>query len=138
MEVPIFLAADYSNKDAGGKLNVLGVFNRIHAKSFPARHRSLYLVIRIELVLGEFDIEHDTKILFVDEDGLEKGTYPLAFTVERPVTGHSAFADLLLQLEGLPLDSAGRHEFRLIVNRDVKAILPIDVVLLPANASDPE
>jgi hypothetical protein len=127
MQVPIFLAADYASQEAGGKLNVLGIFNQIYVSAFPAALKSLYLVIRIELELGEFDEEHAIKIIFVDEDGREKGHQSLTFSTPRPGSTFNAFIDLLVQIEGLLLEAPGRHEFRLVVNRDTKSILPIEV-----------
>jgi len=35
---------DYFSIDAGGKYSLIGIFERIGAQSFPAIHRSLYIV----------------------------------------------------------------------------------------------
>jgi len=61
-----FLTADYANREQTGKLNVLGVFNRIFSHKFPAKHHRLYVVIRMHAELGEFDTDHDLKVLFLE------------------------------------------------------------------------
>jgi len=34
----LLLVADYANVTDNGKLNVMGIFQRLHAREFPARH----------------------------------------------------------------------------------------------------
>lgn len=128
MEAVIFLAADFANHEASGKLNVLGVFNRIYARDFPAIHRRLYLVIRMLSGLGEMDTKHDLKIVFYDEDGKELGAQQGEFEIPRPKSGKQAAADIVLEVSDLYLPQPGNYEFRLVVDREVKGIIPIEVV----------
>jgi len=53
MELDFGLLADAATVDASGKLNVLGVFDRIQARDFPARHGRLSLVLRFSAGVGE-------------------------------------------------------------------------------------
>lgn len=53
MELDFGLMADAATIDASGKLNVLGVFDRIQAREFPARHGRLALVLRFSAGLGQ-------------------------------------------------------------------------------------
>ncbi len=46
MDVPLALIADAANISEEGKLNVLGVFNRITARELPATHPQLTLVLK--------------------------------------------------------------------------------------------
>jgi hypothetical protein len=127
MQVALFLAADFAKIDANGKLDILGVFNRINAVSFPAKHRTLFLVIRIIATFGEYDLDHPFKLLFVDEDGEEQQpTLEGIMRFEKPPTGTQVQADTILQLGDLPLPRQGRYEFRLLINQDVKGILPLE------------
>jgi hypothetical protein len=128
MEVPIFLSADYANQERAGKLNVLGIFNIIKAKKFPVRHRTMYLVLRVAAQLGEYDIEHEMKILFLNQDGDELGRQEGNFTIPRPESGTQGTIDLIIEVGDLILPALGRYEFRLIINKDVKAVIPLDVV----------
>jgi hypothetical protein len=53
MEIDFALLADAATVDAAGKLNVLGVFDRIQARDFPARHGRISLVMRFSAGVGE-------------------------------------------------------------------------------------
>ncbi len=128
MEVPFFLAADFANKSENGKLNVLGAFNVINAVNFPAIHRSLYLVIRLGLEYGEFDIEHEFRILLIDEDGNELGQQPGSIVVGKPEKGRRVFSDIIMEIRDLQLEKPGSYEFRFIINKETKGIASIDVV----------
>lgn len=128
MDAVLFLAADFVNYEASGKLNVLGIFNQIVAKEFPAKHRRLYLVVRLVAQLGEFQTQHDFKIAFFDEDGHELGGQQQKIEVPRPERGKQATLDLIVEVNDLLLPAPGRYEFKLIVNRDVKGSVPIDVI----------
>jgi len=128
MDAVLFLAADFANHEASGKLNVLGIFNQIMAKEFPARHRRLYLVMRLVAQLGEFQTQHDLKIAFFDEDGHELGGQQQKIEIPRPERGKQAAVDLIVEVNDLQLPTPGRYEFKLIINRDVKSSLPIDVI----------
>jgi len=136
MDVPLFLVAEYANKSENGTLNVLGIFNIIKSMQFPARHRLLYLVVRIALEYGEFDVEHDFKILFIDEDGHELGENIGKLKVARPDTGGRVFADLIIQVGDLILEKPGPHEFKFIINREVKGVAPIDVVKIQSENAE--
>ncbi len=130
METVLFLAADYANHETSGKLNILGIFNRIFVRGFPARHRTLYLVIRVAAALGEYDTKHDLKIVFYDEDGHELGAQNGELLIPRPDSGKQAQADLIIGITDLLLTKPGTYEFRLIINKDLKGSLPIDVILM--------
>ncbi len=94
MEVPYLLAADYANMERSGKLNVLGIFNGVAADQFPTVHRTIYLVMRLMATHGEFEIEHDILILFVDEDGNHLLELPGTFKLTKPHSGGKVYADL--------------------------------------------
>ena len=46
MEIDLALTADAATIDGSGRLNLLGVFDQISARRFPARHGRLALVLR--------------------------------------------------------------------------------------------
>ncbi|MBW3661363.1 MAG: hypothetical protein KY397_07005 [Gemmatimonadetes bacterium] len=70
MEVTLAVCCDAANVSREGKLNLLGIFNSIHAGSFPATHPHLSLVLRVEARLGE-EGDYPLEIRLVDEDGGE-------------------------------------------------------------------
>lgn len=42
------MLCDYANATGDGKINCMGIFDRLYAMSFPALHRELYLVTALE------------------------------------------------------------------------------------------
>lgn len=134
MQMALFVAADYANKSDLGKLNIMGIFNNIYANKFPARHRQLYLVIRLIAVLGEYHTQHDMRILFLDEDGNEIINRGGQIKIEHPKDGKQALAEFIIEVGDLLLPQSGNYEFRLIINREVKGIIPIEAIQLEAPA----
>jgi hypothetical protein len=124
--------ADFANLDAGGKLNIIGAFNTIRAKRFPAVHPSMYLVAKIFAELGEFGRERDYSILFFDEDANELGRIEGRFTFPQPTAQqrHSEF-NLIVAMRDIPFPKQGRYEFRLLVNDSLLGTVPLDIVELP-------
>ena len=70
MEVDLALVADAATVDGSGKLNILGVFDRISASSFPAPHPHLSLVLRFMATMNEAGT-HGVEIRLLDPDGGE-------------------------------------------------------------------
>jgi hypothetical protein len=103
------------------------------ATEFPIKHKRLYLVIRIAAGLGEHDTQHRLKIVLYDEDAQEMGAQEGIIRFAFPKGGRQAEADLILEIADLTLPKRGRYEFKLIINQDVKATLPLDVDLLMPN-----
>lgn len=92
MESALFVAADFANKTESGKLNILGVFTAIYANKFPAIHKRLYLVIKLVAGFGEYETEHDFRVIFVDADGNKLVNIPGKLVIEHPKGGKQATA----------------------------------------------
>lgn len=133
MELRIFLLADFANVDTGHKLNIIGAFNTVTAREFPATHPSIYLVAKVAAQLGEFGKQFDYQIVFFDEDAEELGKLAGKFTFLQPKgkQRHSEF-NLVIALRDIQFAKAGRYEFRLLVNNSVLGVVPLDVVRLEA------
>ena len=138
MKTDIFLVADFAEKASNGKLNILGIFDRIYAQEFPVKHRTMYLVARIIANLGEYNTIHDVKILFLDEDGNELGGVDGQVTWTVPAGVDRAIAVLTLEVADTILAEPGRYEFRLLINKQVHGVIPIDVIQLEKPESPAE
>src|SRR6266516_902993 len=62
MEVKLALLADGANVSREGKLNLLGIFDTLFARSFPTTHPQMQLVIRFEAAAHERSEEHTTEL----------------------------------------------------------------------------
>jgi Family of unknown function (DUF6941) len=131
MEARILLVADFANVDALGKLNIIGAFNRIFVREFPAKHALLYVVIRLAVELGEFGKERNLSIILYDEDSGERWkSGELKFSVAPPEGGHSVDFHPIVAIQNLEFEKPGRYEFRVFVNDDLKGTIPLDVAKL--------
>jgi len=128
MNILLFLAADYADEGKSGKLNIHGIFNNIHASQFPTKHPMMYLVIKIAAELGEYDTDHDLKILFLDEDGEELAVITGTLRFGHPSKFGRAEAQLIIQVGNMPFPKPGRYEFRLVMNTHVLSVIPLDVI----------
>lgn len=70
MEVDLALLADAATIDGSGKLNILGVFDRLNTASFPTRHPHLSLILRFAAGLDEAG-RHEIEIRLKAPDGAE-------------------------------------------------------------------
>lgn len=133
MELRIFLLADFANVDVGHKLNIIGAFNSIGARQFPAVHPSMHLVAKIAAELGEFGNEQDYSILFFDEDAQELGKIEGKFTFPQPKNNQrSSEFNLVIALRDIVFPKSGSYEFRLRINGHVLGVVPLELIDLPS------
>lgn len=131
MKVKRLLVADYATVDQAGKLSVFGIFSRIYAHSFPARHRLMYLITTLDVELGESGDTRTLTIKFTDPDGQEVWVYTQNFETPKPEEGRQPEVNILLELRDFLFPKAGGYDFNVYIDKDFKEHLPIDVELIP-------
>jgi len=133
MKVTLALLADFANKAVDGKLNVLGVFNTIFAEKFPAVHPEMKLVIRFELHPAEMEEPKKVQIRLVDAQGTKIFELSGEMKVQAPPgegpRGEMFHYDNILSMNGLPIQAPGDYEFVILVNGEVKALVPLKAVV---------
>jgi hypothetical protein len=140
MQVKLALLADYANVTAEGKLNILGIFDRISVHEVPVVHPQMHLILRIEAHPAERDRVHNVEIRLYDPDG------QTVFEVKGDVVpqgsvGQTVATNQILTLNNLQLAKAGGYTFVVLVNNDLKSEIPLGVELdqprftAPANDS---
>jgi len=128
MEVDLALLADAATIDASGKLNILGIFDRLSAGSFPVQHPHLVLILRFSAGVQEMG-RHRVQIRLRDPankeamhiDGemqLGAGPRALAQGVKVP---H------ILHLDGLVFSGAGSYFFEVLVDGEHHVSVPLTV-----------
>jgi hypothetical protein len=125
MRLQLLLAADCANLTGDGKLNIMGVFNQINAVKFPAKHPSMYLIIKLEAELGEYGKTKDIAVLFQDEDG--KQILELSATAKVPSGGggRRPEVNLILNFPDLIFPTPGAYQFVILANQEYKGDLTI-------------
>lgn len=128
MEIDLAILADAATIDAGGKLNVLGVFDRINASSFPARHGRVAMVLRFTAGLHEAG-EHELEIVLKDPDGEEMVRLDgnIHFGPGPMHTGGEIRVPHVLNLDGLVFEEPGRHSFDLRVDGEHHRSISLNV-----------
>lgn len=138
MNVTFALLADYTTTSKEDKFSVIGIYDRIGARSFPARHPQLQLAIRINTTRA--DMGHDRQIMvdLVDSEGktLQKaeGMIGIPRDIPRPPT-----MNLVMVFEDTVFQEAGAYQFNIFIDGRMEAEVPLALELIsdgqkPANA----
>lgn len=128
MEVDLALLADAATIDSSGKLNILGIFDRLGATSLPTRHPRLSLVLRFSAGVDEIGT-HQVGIVLMSPDGQEV----LRIDGEMNLTGgpHAVAGGVLvphiLNMDGLVFPVAGRYAFDVRVDGEHQVSIPLTV-----------
>jgi hypothetical protein len=127
MEIDLALLADAATIDASGKLNILGIFDRIGVVQFPAQHGRVTLVLRFTAGTSEIG-SHDVHIRMSDPGGAEV----LSLNGEMQLVGGPSVRDgirvpHILNLDGLVFTRPGMYSFDVKVNGEHHVSLPLSV-----------
>ena len=124
------LLCDHAHRDlATGKFTLLGIFDRVHAKSFPTTHGPFAIYLNLTNLNGSYDLAVQV-LRSADESAVGETKSSQAITVRDPL----ARVEMAMNLPGgLPLEKPGAYVFRLVVNG--KSIQ--DVVMQIVAAAEP-
>ena len=129
MDLLHLLVADYANLTREGKLNVMGIFNRIFTTTFPARHPEMYVIAKLSASPAEYGQTRRITIKLLNEDATEEiVNFSSDFQVPREVGGQRVETNHILQLRDTTFQRAGSYQFSVIVDNDEKGSLSIYVV----------
>ncbi|HUP19634.1 MAG TPA: hypothetical protein VM778_06745 [Gemmatimonadota bacterium] len=114
MEVTLAVCCDAANVSREGKLNLLGIFNSIHAARFPAAHPHLALVLRVEARMGE-EGTHPLEIKLVDEDGKQLFEVNGQLQLQGARPGRPMTAQTIIDMNNFQLPRAGTYSFEIFL-----------------------
>ena len=126
MEVDLALLADAATVDASGKLNILGIFDRISASGFPAQHPHVSLVLRFGASLNEAG-DHKVEIVLRDPDGGEvvRLDGDIKVGLGPPATGGRIRVPQVINMERLVFQRPGRYSFDVGVDGEHQVSVPL-------------
>lgn len=127
MKLLLLLAADYANTTGDGKLNVMGIFRDINAYSFPARHSSMYLVVKFGAELGEYGDTRTLTVKLRDPDGNEIMSLSGPLVIPESKGGIIPEVNAILELKDIIFSKPGPYQFVVLIDKDYKGDLPIYV-----------
>jgi len=128
MEIDMALLADAATVDASGKLNILGIFDRISVVELPAHHPHLSLVLRVSASMDEAGV-HKMEIILQDPGGsrvmgmngdLHVGPGPV-------LSGGQVKIPQVLNIDRLVFPTAGRYAFDVSLDGEHHASIPLFV-----------
>jgi hypothetical protein len=127
MKVEIFTLCDAATADSGGKLNILGSFDRLNANTTPVTHPLCALAIKLRFERLE-EGQKRISISFVDSDG--KAVMPMldaGSQVTFPPGESSVTACIVLQIQQMKLPNFGEYSIDLAVDGRHEASIPLFV-----------
>jgi Family of unknown function (DUF6941) len=128
MDVDLALLADAATIDGSGKLNILGIFDRLTTASFPTRHPRLSLVLRFAAGLDEVG-PHEVQITLKSPDGKEVVRIDGEMNLAPGPTGAggAVLVPHILNMDGLIFTGAGRYSFDVRVDGQHQVSIPLTV-----------
>jgi hypothetical protein len=125
-------AADY-----GGKLCLLGAFDTILVRQFPAQHPFCSVALRI--VFRDTDEgKHALRVNLIDDDGqslLPKIENP--FEIRLPENQFFATQNLVFNLQGMLFKKPGQYSIDISLDGTMIARIPLQVLLMPPEGGTP-
>lgn len=128
MEVHVAVLADAANVAPPGKLNMLGVFDTIHASSFPALHPAMALVLRLKVSYEDANSSHRLSVKFQDEDGKQIGGAQSMVTVKEVEAGKFGHVNQILNFAGVRFAKPGHYVFQVFWDDALKTQIDLLVV----------
>lgn len=103
--------ADEANVSQEGKLNLMGIFDRIAAADFPVAHPKLVFAFRVEAEFADSGRMFPVRVTMEDEDG--EVLFEAAGELMAPhvAPGEYSTANQLFSLVGLQFPRAGMYRF---------------------------
>jgi hypothetical protein len=130
MECTLALLADFANREENGKLNVLGIFDRVQSPKYPYAVPQFFVVIKLTAGPAEYGSKKDVQIVLLDPDGRPKGKINAKGEVPTPEEGGRAAMELVLGMIGVPFEKPGNYAIAVLVNGEEKASIPLEAVLV--------
>lgn len=124
MEIEIFTLSDFA-QDNNSKLTIVGTFDSIHTKQFPATHAACTVACRLRFAAKEIG-EHDFKLRLIDANAKEI-IQPIQgnINITTPPNGQFVTINIVVNFNQLKFETPGRYSFELYIDGDWKSGLPL-------------
>ena len=133
MKVRWVVLCDFANMSKEGKLNLMGVFDQITSKNYPAIHPSMFLVIRFDVDPAEFGHQQKIIVKLADEDG-KKILEASAELTPNGEGGRGLYVDNVLALQNVVFPHEGRYSVDVLVNNNAQGHVGLNMLKAPISA----
>lgn len=126
MDVDLALLADAATVDASGKLNILGIFDRLTAREFPVQHRRLSLVLRFAAGVDEAGT-HKAEISLRTPGGRDLIHLDGEMNLDPGPAASGAVIHVphVINLDGLVFPEPGQYSFEVKVDGEHHVSVPL-------------
>lgn len=131
IRVSFAVLADCANVSREGKLNILGIFDRIFASNLPFVHPQIHLVITFEADRADADRDHKVAVELIDADGGRLFSIEGGLRFGPPPPGERVRVNHVIQLNNLKFERYGPYDFKILVNNEVRSSFPLTVAEAP-------
>ncbi len=128
MDCTLSLVADAANNADNGKLNVLGVFDRVSTDKYPYLLPQMFVVITFKASAAEFGRKKKFEIVLVDPDARNLTKISASGNVPKPDAGTKATMQIILQMVNTPFPKPGPYQISVLVDGDEKASIPLEAI----------
>jgi hypothetical protein len=128
VKVEVFSLCDFASVDAGGKLNIIGVFDSMWARESPIVYGLCVLAARLRFEKGEEGTKQ-VKISFIDPDGnlVMPVAEAIAPVVSQP-TASTTTAHIITMISQINLPTFGEYSLSLVIDGNQVASTPFYVI----------
>lgn len=127
--------ADEANVSQEGKLNLMGIFDRIAAADFPVIHPKMVFAFRVEAEYGDAGRTFPVRVSMEDEDGTVLFQAEGELMAPSVPAGEFSTANQIFALVGVQFPTPGVYRFLVRVGDGARAEAPF---LVQHAARDPQ
>ena len=134
MKVTLAVLADAANITREGKLNIMGIFDSIQVQQFPVTHPQMQLVMRFEADISEAGKKKKVEVQLMDDDGKRLFVLGGEFTFGPGRPGDAIGSNHILTINMMKFERPGDYEFKILINDELKAEIPLKVLQFTPSA----
>ena len=130
MDIRLAVVADYCNISAEGKLNVMGIFDVVHAARFPVMLPAVQLVMTLEFPVAEQNREVPVEVQLIDADGKQLWQVNSQMTpkaAQGMPPGEPVKVNHVIAINNLRFEKPGEYSFAILVRGDQKSAVRLRV-----------
>ena len=128
MKVKFAVLADYSNITQEGKINIVGVFDIIHASQLPCQLHEMQLVLRFEADISERGKQKEVQVRLINGQGDKLLELSGRMAIGEAKPGALLLFTHVLTFHNVVFPSAGDYQFDVDVDGVLQSTVPLKVV----------
>jgi hypothetical protein len=136
VRIPMAVLADEANVSQEGKLNLMGIFDRIAAADFPVVHPKMVFAFRVEAEFADSGRMIPVRVSLEDEDGTALFDAAGEMMAPHVAPGEFSTANQLFSMVGVQFPRAGLYRFVVRVGEAPPHETPL--LVQAASAADPK